>query len=79
MFYLFSNDHIGPPKNSNKHDDDNITLFRSITILRGIDNIRQNIPSFILSVGIFCKIMSIPHKTAMGLNNVMDDDIVLTY
>jgi hypothetical protein len=37
----------------------------------GIDNIQQNIPAFILNVGIFCRILSIPHNIVIYLNNVM--------
>ena len=48
-----------------------ITLFRSITMLCGIDNILQNISSFSVNGGIFHIRLSVPHNVVMDLNNVM--------
>ena len=48
-----------------------ITLFRSITLLRGTNNILWIFPIFILHCGMFCKVLSVPQNTNMDLINVM--------
>ena len=52
-----------------------ITLFKSITMFHGIDNISQTISHIHTECGkypkIFCGILSIPHNIVMKLNNAM--------
>ena len=54
-----------------RYIDHNITLFRFITILCGSDNFPWNILHIRSEVGIFYRMLSLPHKNVMNLNNVM--------
>ena len=53
-----------------------ITIFESIIVLRGIDNIMWNIPPFKLTAKIFCRILSVPQNIVMDHNNVMYERIL---
>ena len=48
-----------------------ITLFRSIRVFCGTDNISGIFLDIVLMSRIFCMTMLVPHKTIMDLNNVM--------
>ena len=53
-----------------------ITLFRSIILFCGTDNILWNIQT--KCGGTFCKILSVPHNTTMDLKNVMSLEVLIS-